>query len=137
MDGEGTFTVVKSNTPGPHPYFTPLVTVSNTNKNILCWIRKTLSIHNRFRPRKLVKNCKRLYELVYACDNAREFITRILPYLKMKQKVAKEVLEFPKRHCIKANVLGWGGTKPDLKTLKIQLAAVKRIRAYNKRGTKQ
>ncbi len=88
FDGEGSIFVSKSK----KQYFLT-VSISNTNLLVLESIRRIMGGGISKSPDKR-ENCSQLFRLRLYCNEAKKFLERILPYLKIKKEQAKLAIEF-------------------------------------------
>jgi len=94
MDGEGCISFSKKNTS-----YNVHINISNTNRNILNWIQKTLKergIIMKLYPKKKEKATdKQGYRLeCFKMEDVKKLLGLLFPYLKGKRKQALLVLEF-------------------------------------------
>jgi len=97
IDGEGCVTIAKRNTKrknGIFCFYQCLVIIVNTDKKMLDFIANLYGgwINTNHR---LKGNQKISYKWVCAGDNMRKLLKDTLPYLRIKKKQAKVILQFP------------------------------------------
>lgn len=132
VDGEGCVTInAKKNIRIP-PCYVPVLAVSNTNLKILKTFLKILRPINGslFLHRPQGQHHKESHRIQYVGQNCRDVLKLILPYLKLKKRVADLVLNFPKRR------RSYGLQAPDWKACTKQAKALTVIRTLNQRGIK-
>lgn len=88
FDGEGSIFISKSR----KQYFLT-VSISNTDKSVLESIQRIMGGSLSKSPDKR-ENCSHLFRLRLYCDEAKKFLEKILPYLKIKKEQAKLSIEF-------------------------------------------
>ena len=105
MDGEGTFSIVKTYEHRRHVDGTKVkniryhlhVKITNTNKKVLDWIVEHFG--GQLAERKRVMTEKRKWELSITSNRAMErFILSIMPYLIVKREQAAVALSFVRLH---------------------------------------
>lgn len=128
IDGEGTIFVGYLG--GKRNTSYPVLRIAMTYRPIIEWLEKTLDTcknyrHNRKNPNPRAKPC-------YACTlygkKAQKVCEKTLPYLKVKHKQAKLLLQFP------MGFYKGPGIKIDLKTKKSRQLIKLKISKLNKRG---
>lgn len=134
IDGEGCISLAKINLKQEYGAWIPTLYITNTNLPVLKYIQKLIGekgfLNKGYKSTPRAKLC---YRIVYQSHSVRRILTTLLPFLRIKHKVAEVILNFPKRRSIS---LGYGkGTVPDVKGYKKQLEYVKLVRKLNKRGT--
>jgi hypothetical protein len=96
FDGEGTIAINRYPTVSKKPSFHGSVTVANTDKRVIAYIKELLSAHvsciTPSKPRK--KNHKVCYHIQLRRRSIAPFLEVILPYLVGKKKQAQLVLAF-------------------------------------------
>ncbi len=105
MDGEGTFSIVKTHQIRRHVDGTKVknvryhlhVKITNTDKKVLDWIVEHFG--GQLSERKRIEGEKRKWELTISGNSSMEkFILSILPYLKVKILQAMVALDFVRLH---------------------------------------
>lgn len=101
VDGEGCIRIERcKKKESIHPYnFRLLVAVTNTNLNVLLWLKEITgvgNIHNHTRSdEKANPKWKQGYVYHISSIRARDLLTAILPFLKIKKEIAEIGLQFP------------------------------------------
>ena len=105
--------------------------IVNTDLEILEWIQDILNVGGCIIKRKRIGNNKQCYELKYGCLQACKGVRLLLPYIKVKKRQAKILLEFQKlkddNHQIGRNGV------PRERWMK-QIKLCEEIQSLNKRG---
>lgn len=93
IDGEGCFTILMSQTPHGHRYFTAVVQISSTDIHVLNCMKHSWggSVGSNGKKRK---RSKMTYKWRMTGENVAEFIREVGPYLIIKREVARTVLRF-------------------------------------------
>jgi intein/homing endonuclease len=94
FDGEGSFVLNRKK--GRVYGFAPNVLITNTSKELMEWISKTLGVpYSKFNIGKRGKNWKKAYRIsIQRILDIKAFLEQIVPYLKAKERQAKLLLEF-------------------------------------------
>ncbi|MHA1627255.1 MAG: LAGLIDADG family homing endonuclease [Candidatus Asgardarchaeia archaeon] len=88
FDGEGSIFISKSK----KQYFLT-VSISNTNLHVLEEVQKIIGGNISKSPDNR-ENSSELFKLRLYCNEAKKFLEKILPYLKIKKEQAKLAIEF-------------------------------------------
>jgi len=103
------------------------VIVTNTNEEIIDWLKKTIGMG--FTRKSTWENYSAKWKPIhrYEVDShkARELLAEIIPYLIIKKELAKMVLEFPTRN---------GGLERTIEEYEKQLNEFSKISSLNQRG---
>jgi hypothetical protein len=103
FDGEGSIGIVKSrrrkNNGEEYFYLFPRLTIANTDKDVLCWITKTLKTGGYIAVKTPIKvtqknpRWKKCYRLTITnMDNIESLLKVLIPYLKTNQKAKQAQL---------------------------------------------
>jgi hypothetical protein len=94
FDGEGSFVLNRKK--GRVYGFAPNVLITNTSKELMEWISKTLGVpYSEVNIGKGRKNWKKAYRIsIQRILDIKAFLEQIVPYLKAKERQAKLLLEF-------------------------------------------
>jgi len=95
FDGEGSVSLVKSHaarTRGRYIY--PLVRIANTDEALINWLEKKIPFGHRLYTSYRNGSYKKVHHFGCACGEAIEFLRLILPYLIIKHKRAKLLLNY-------------------------------------------
>ena len=128
VDGEGSFMI---NKPEKGLYKASFM-ISNSNKNILKDIKEYFSIGLKIRPDDR-KNPKR--KITYSLETTniyqvKSIARKLYPHLRLKQKQAEIMMEYPSAKAIKIG----GLSSEDHSTKALQGKLCRKIRALNKKG---
>jgi hypothetical protein len=91
IDGEG-YISLKPNVVNNKKYFTPVIKISNTNQEIIQWIKDSFGGWIEKRVDKFNIN-KDSYCWTLTGKNLKPFLLKIFPYLRIKKEQCKIVLE--------------------------------------------
>jgi hypothetical protein len=136
-DGEGSFSIsmnVQRRSYGEYPSFQRSVHVTNTNLEVLLYIKETLQAGsilemNQYRSQQNPK-WKPAYKLAFSAEEARVLAALLLPYLRIKQEQARIIAEWPHK------ARGGGGVRVrDTATHEVQRLLHERMKELNARGT--
>src|SRR3989338_8080529 len=99
VDGEGSIGIsrlLNPTQPGRRtPVYTPIVTVTNTNKCIISFIKSIFGGYMSIKKGDTIfKRAKTCYALMMTHRVATNFIKYIFPYLRIKRQQAETVLKF-------------------------------------------
>lgn len=134
IDGEGNIALSKkSNGVGNKRgvAFRPYVNVANTNLELIEWLSKTTGLGSTVVIKRTHENRKTAYRWCLWSQQARQVIMAVFPYLIVKRRQAKLLLEFFE---IDKHQYGRSGI-PDDEWNK-QVTAYEQIKTLNKRGIK-
>lgn len=132
VDGEGTITIKKRNVKrksGVFCFYTCVVIVVNTDKKMLDFIANLYEGWININ-RRLKGNQRRSYIWVCGGDNMRKLLKDIFPYLIIKKKQAKIVLQFP---IYEHTGWGWKGGRSEAQKKKQDNLWI-RMKELNRRG---
>jgi hypothetical protein len=132
LDGEGCVSLAWRKGKLGYNYITPIIQITNTNEEVLIWIKSIFGGSIQFRP-DTRKTRKDSWCVTMAGETALKFLKSVRPYLRIKTKQADIVMsinrEAPQRDSL-------GRLKrtitPEINDL--NLKAVLEIRKLNKRG---
>jgi len=109
IDGEGSLILErrlkdKKKYPGYHCY-TPLIMVTNTNKEMLLWVaekfsrysKTTVKVYNKNPPSYAGLNRKQAYYVVITGFKLRSILTNLMPYLICKREQAQLLIKWVKQ----------------------------------------
>ena len=99
VDGEGTITIIKCwNKKNQKSYFGVYLNISNTNKNLINWLKKSFGGYiYKIKVPNPKPNWNDIYRWqIYRQSNLIKILEKIKPYLKIKKRHAEIVLEFIK-----------------------------------------
>ena len=124
VDGEGNVSIIKSvvkeNRLGIH--FVPTVQINMTRaKRLIEEVVKQYGGRNYSRKKK--KKYRMIYTAVFTCRQVEQLLKDILPYLRIKKRQAKLLLEFN-------NLCKWGGHVPK-RILKKQIELYNKVKKLN------
>jgi len=125
IDGEGNMQITSVKVNGK-PYFRFDLRVFNTKRSVLEWCKKTLGVGQVYRDSRTISG-KFVYQWKASTAQARDVLSMVLPYLKIKRKEALIVLS------LKFNFPGQKLSRQQIKAR--QVARVKLMRLHN-RGKK-
>lgn len=109
VDGEGALSVSISWRRKKYPGITASLGITNTNLELIEWIRRKLNLRARSQKRARVPHCKTTYA-IRICHRAhlKNVILRIFPYLIVKKELAihiLKILELKKRGAFDSDFL--------------------------------
>ena len=129
IDGEGCIGIHKIQRETGKAAQVLMLSITNTDKNILKWCCNILSIPKTLKTNNKGNNKhKRSYRLYYTCRQAESAIKIILPYLKLKRKQATLALQH--RRLTKRN--GWYTYKEN----QVRDNIIMKLHKLNQRGPK-
>jgi len=88
IDGEGSFCIAKCNHSTKWVSLTPLLSISNSNKEILLWIQKKIGKGTIVKDVRKGKNYKTRWQYSKQGFGLLPFLLKIIPYLRIKKKHA-------------------------------------------------
>jgi hypothetical protein len=129
FDGEGCISLgyKKDTSYRRHHTYQLVVTVANTNKEILNFLHQRFGGHFR-KGRPPSKNGKEVYVWALLCRKALKFLEEIYPYLRLKKKQAELAFEYYKL------VNPYGNHTFDSENWKKRDEIYYKLKALNKRG---
>ena len=137
FDGEGTFTISKMKSIKYPEYYFAEIFLTNSSLPIMRWLSSKIDGKICItRYANTDKNWKDVYKFNIHAKDKMDFVTSLLPYLRIKLSQAQIVLELLNLHAAqKASKRGSGGLSDAEKDQRRELALA--IRAYNKRGVEK
>ena len=134
LDGEGCIGIdkIKSRS-NIHPFdFKIRIIVTNTNENIICWLKTVVGAGCAYvdgKPFSEKWNVVHRWQIV--SEQARDFLMQVYPYLRIKKDIADLVLELPK---LKTQTKYYGRSQQEYES---QFQIYSLAKARNTRGVKK
>ena len=131
VDGEGCITLVPRKKKGKCNGYFARISIANTNLEILTWIKSyfggCLSLRKRRSPRH-----KPAWELLFSEIQAEEFVKVIMPWLRIKRRQAKVLLEYRRSVAATKHYPDRSGLSPTIRMERDALYG--KIRQLNQKG---
>jgi hypothetical protein len=133
LDGEGCVGISKKISPSKkHPFnFGLRVIITNSNYQIICWLKEKTGIGCAYEyDKKPYKpNWNPIHRWQVVCEQARNFLNEIYPYIRIKKEIIDLVLDFPQFQKIYK-----GKNGRSLEVYEKQEILFDKAKAKNKRG---
>jgi hypothetical protein len=94
LECEGSITLSRAITPKGHSMCSIVISIANTNQNLVTWLQQTFGYGAIYReePKRLSK--RPIYRWKLAATKALDFLLSVRPYMKMKCAQADLAIEF-------------------------------------------
>lgn len=139
MDGEGSISLAQSGAKRTRFYIFPLVRIANTDPVLIEWIASQVGMGARQYTSAMNVRCKPCHHISWACGEAVELLTAILPYLVIKRDRAEIVISLWRQNeRAKAEAGGYfgHGHPLPLALIEARVTAKREVDRLNRRGVR-